>query len=153
MGDEMPEGRERQVDHSTRIISELSREDCLALLRDHEVGRVAVVLDGRPRIFPVNYVLDGELVVFRTDPGLKLSAAAFGWVAFEVDEIDPDSRSGWSVVVAGMGREITGALDRSSEREQAMPLAPWAGGAKEHWVRIIRPEITGRSLHGIVGPR
>jgi hypothetical protein len=94
----------------------------------------------------VNYALDGQVIVFRSDPGLKLSGAAFGSVAFEVDEIDTGAPGGWSVAVAGLGREFTGALDGSSEREQAMPLVPWAGGTKDHWVRITDPVITGRRL-------
>jgi nitroimidazol reductase NimA-like FMN-containing flavoprotein (pyridoxamine 5'-phosphate oxidase superfamily) len=132
---------------SVGFLGELSREECLGLLASREVGRVAVVVAGQPIIFPVNYALDGDLVVFRTDPGTKLDHGSFDHVAFEIDEIDPSRKEGWSVVVAGMGREITDALDAASEREQLLPLKPWASGPKEHWIRIISPEITGRRLH------
>ena len=54
----------------------LTRQECLDLLADQEVGRIAVVLGRRPLIFPVNYVLDGDTIVFRTDPGTKLAAAS-----------------------------------------------------------------------------
>jgi hypothetical protein len=90
--------------------------------------------------------LDGDLIVFRTDPGTKLDHGSLDRVAFEVDEIDLAHREGWSVVVAGTGREITGALDKASEREQSLPLQPWASGPKEHWIRIVAPVITGRRL-------
>jgi nitroimidazol reductase NimA-like FMN-containing flavoprotein (pyridoxamine 5'-phosphate oxidase superfamily) len=129
------------------ILGELSKDECLELLADRQVGRVAVVAEGQPMILPVNYVLDGDLIVFRTDPGTKLDHGSLDRVAFEVDEIDLAHHEGWSVVVAGTGREITGALDEASEREQSLPLQPWASGPKEHWIRIVAPAITGRRLH------
>ena len=129
------------------FLGELSKEECLKLLDQHEVGRIAVVVEGRPTIFPVNYAMDGDRVVFRSDPGTKLEHGGFDQVAFEIDEFDSTLREGWSVVVTGMGREITGALDHVSEREQLLPLQPWAPGPKEHWVRIILPVVTGRRLH------
>jgi uncharacterized protein len=138
---------------SVGFLGELTREACLGLLAVRDVGRVAVVVDGRPIIFPVNYLLDGDLVVFRTDPGTKLDYGSFGPVAFEIDYIDESRKEGWSVVVTGLGREITGALDRASEREQLLPLEPWAGGPKAHWIRIISPTITGRRLHRSGVPR
>ena len=98
-------------------------------------------------IFPVNFALDGDLVVFRTDPGTKLTYGGFGPVAFEADAFDATKKEGWSVVVAGTGREITDALDEASEREREMPLQPWASGPKGSWIRILWAEITGRRLH------
>jgi uncharacterized protein len=129
---------------TTGKISELSRGDCLELLRRHNFGRLAVVAHGQPLIFPVNYVLDNSYVVFRTDPGIKLSN--LGKVAFEVDEIDPTTNEGWSVHVAGFAAEITNAIDDVSVRELGLPLVPWVAGTKDHWVRVLRPTITGRRL-------
>ena len=136
-----------EIEPTVGILGELSKDECLELLAGREVGRVAVVAEGQPTIFPVNYVLDGDLIVFRTDPGTKLDHGSLDRVAFEVDEIDFAHHEGWSVVVAGTGREITGALDKASEREQSLPLQPWASGPKEHWIRIVAPVITGRRLH------
>jgi uncharacterized protein len=65
-------------------------------------------------------------------------------VAFEVDEIDLARRQGWSVTVNGFGREITGALDRDSERLLRMPVHPWAPGQRDRWFKITPNEITGR---------
>ena len=67
-----------------------------------DVGRLVVVDNGRPLIFPVNYALDGEAPVFRTASGTKLWASTHAPVAFEVDSIDREARSGWSVVVHGI---------------------------------------------------
>ena len=65
----------------------LSKEECLRLLASEEVGRVVTTAKGRIHIVPVNYVLDGETIVFRTDPGTKLDAAD-GPAAFEIDGFD-----------------------------------------------------------------
>ena len=134
-------------EHSIGVLGELTYDECLELLASHEVGRVAVVVEGQPTIFPVNYALDGDLVVFRTAPGTKLTYASLDKVAFEIDEIDARTHEGWSVVVAGVGRELTNALDEASVRERAMPLQPWASGAKDNWIRIVGARITGRRVY------
>jgi uncharacterized protein len=128
------------------LLEELAEEECLQLLASRSVGRIAVVRDGRPHIFPVNYVLEGRTVGFRTDPGTKLAGAVLGLVAFEIDDTDPLYHEGWSVVVEGVGREVTGGLDKISEQVTARHLEPWAAGAKEHWVAIFDPEISGRRI-------
>ena len=68
-------------------IERLTRDECLELLRDQQVGRLAVVSHGRPLIFPVNFAMDGEAVVFRTDPGTKFDAAVRE-IADPVEELD-----------------------------------------------------------------
>ena len=67
------------------IMEDLSEADCLELLAGHHFGRIGVVSDGQPMIFPVNYFFEDRRVAIRTDPGTKLSAAAQGQVAFEID--------------------------------------------------------------------
>ncbi|MGH9919177.1 MAG: pyridoxamine 5'-phosphate oxidase family protein, partial [Nitrososphaerales archaeon] len=97
-------------------------------------------------IFPVNYILEDRTVAFRTDPGTKLDAATMGRVAFEIDEVDPRYHSGWSVLVQGIGREVTDAWDRWSEKVTERHLEPWAAGDKEHWVAIATPVFSGRRI-------
>lgn len=133
-------------DESKGTLVEMTREECLELLASREVGRLGVVVDGQPMIYPVNYVLDGELVVFRNDAGTKLTHASLGRVAFEIDEVSSEGREGWSVMVTGQGREFTDALDETSVREQGLTLSPWASGEKGHWVRIVGPKVSGRRL-------
>lgn len=127
-------------------LEELGEEECLRLLESGTYGRVAVVHDGRPDIFPVNYVLEGTTVAFRTGPGTKLAAASMGPVAFEVEQVDPATRTGWVVVVHGVGREITSAIDPGSARVRAHPLQPWPEGPHDHWVAISSPRFSGRRL-------
>lgn len=125
---------------------ELTEAECLELLGSHSVGRIAVVRDGSPLIFPVNYVLDNRTVAFRTDPGTKFDWAVMGPVAFEIDSTEPMYHEGWSVLVKGIGRDITGGLDAQSESIIAHNLTPWAGGTKDHWVAIASPVFTGRRI-------
>ena len=129
-----------------RSLDPMPRDECLRLLADNQVGRLAVSVQGQPIIFPVNYVLDGDVVVFRSDPGTKLDGAMLARVAFEIDHVNTDLKWGWSVVVQGVGRYITDALDEASERRRNLPLETWAPGEKQHWVEILDPQITGRRL-------
>ena len=127
-------------------LKEMAEEECLELLATQSVGRIAVVSNGQPLIFPVNYVLEGRTVAFRTDPGTKLDAATLGKVAFEIDSADDERHEGWSVTVQGIGREITDAWDSWSQRLTARHLEPWAAGAKEHWVAVATPVFSGRRI-------
>ena len=124
----------------------LDEDECWALLEEDEVGRLAVSVNGRPDIFPVNYVVDERSVVLRTAPGLKLAAAVLGaGVAFEVDGLDHDRHRGWSVVVAGRAEEIEGIEPRLHAED--LPLRPWTGGGdKPRFVRIVPDRVTGRRL-------
>ena len=127
-------------------IEEIAADECLRLLATQKVGRVGVVLGNQPLILPVNYALDGDTIVFRTDPGTKLFAASLERVAFEVDEIDRQGRMGWSVLVQGVGQELKRSDGEAFERAQALPIVPWVGGEKQHWVRVVPAHITGRRV-------
>jgi uncharacterized protein len=122
----------------------LSEADCHDLLAKHAVGRVAVTVGGLPAVFPVNYVVVDGAIVFKTGEGTKLSAALrHAVVAFQVDEIDRLYHEGWSVLAVGTAEVVTDPDDLDPEQ---LPLAPWAGGTRDHLVRI-RPElISGRRI-------
>ncbi|MDA8290070.1 MAG: pyridoxamine 5'-phosphate oxidase family protein [Actinomycetota bacterium] len=132
---------------SQGYFEELSRDECLAILVSHRFGRLAVVEDGQPDVFPVNYALDGDRVVFVTRPGTKLEHASLDRVAFEVDEFASEGDSAASVVVKGTAFEITGALDEASVRERALVVPTWVVPDEVHWVRIVPREVTGRRVH------
>lgn len=128
------------------VYEDLSREECLALLARGTLGRLAGISGGRPFVFPVNYALDGETIVFRTAPGTKLTGAGFGRVAFEIDGMDEQSRTGWSVIVQGVASEITEAVDVRSAKIRELDLQPWVPGTQPHWVAIDPESMTGRRL-------
>ena len=128
-------------------------DECLQLLASDVVGRLAVVHGHTPAIFPVNYVMDGGDIVFRTDPGTKLDAAERATACFEIDGIDRVSRAGWSVVATGRLEEVTPYDTRTWRRVHTLAVEPWAGGAKNHWMRLIPERIAGRRVHGREGPR
>ncbi|MGO8875786.1 MAG: pyridoxamine 5'-phosphate oxidase family protein [Acidimicrobiales bacterium] len=117
-------------------------KDCRQLLAGERIGRLGVVVDGRPEIFPVNYGMDGDGIVFRTNQGRKMLGLS-GEVVFEVDRIDPEGRSGWSVVVHGRAEDIT-HFDGPRLRERAE--TPWSG-PKDILVRISPLVVTGRRVH------
>jgi nitroimidazol reductase NimA-like FMN-containing flavoprotein (pyridoxamine 5'-phosphate oxidase superfamily) len=124
-----------------RRIVELTREECLAYLATTPVGRVAVAREGAaPLVVPVNFVLDGEVVVFRSDTGTKLRALRTQPIAFQADAIDPYHRTGWSVLVEGAGYEAT------RWEVEHLALDPWGGGDKVHWVRLLPSAISGRLI-------
>lgn len=117
----------------------------MALLRSHSFGRVAYTDHALPAITPVNYVLDGDSIVFRTAPGTRLAdGTRDAVVAFEVDRADELTQAGWSVVVVGMASQITRASD--ALRAMALSLTPWAGGDRHHFVRITPTFVSGRRV-------
>jgi nitroimidazol reductase NimA-like FMN-containing flavoprotein (pyridoxamine 5'-phosphate oxidase superfamily) len=119
----------------------LSEEDCWDLLAMESVGRVAVAFGGQVDIFPVNYGLDGTGILFRTNAGRKMNGALSGEVAFEVDNIDPIAKAGWSVVVHGEARDIT----RFDGPERQRAAQAWTG-PKDFIFRIAPRSITGRRV-------
>lgn len=105
-----------------------------ALLRQAEVGRLAVVVDNEPDIFPINFIVDHGSIVFRTSEGTKLAAAAGRSVAFEVDGFDSVSGEAWSVVVKGRARLIEQMHELIDSFD--LPVFPWHAGPKPRFVRI-----------------
>jgi nitroimidazol reductase NimA-like FMN-containing flavoprotein (pyridoxamine 5'-phosphate oxidase superfamily) len=122
-------------------------EECYRLLGASEFGRIGVVAENYPLILPVNYRLDGTTVVIRTHPGTILAAAEHANVTFQVDEIDRTSRSGWSVLVRASAEEV-GEEHRAElvARTLDSGVEPWAPGDKNHWIRLITHEISGRRI-------
>lgn len=120
----------------------LDPSQCWAILRESPFGRLGVVVDGRPQIFPVNHIVDHGSVLFRSAAGTKVAAAVGQPVVFEVDGYDPGDGRAWSVMVSGPARRVT-ETDDLIDVMQA-PLHPWHQGAKPHFVRIVTESVTGR---------
>jgi nitroimidazol reductase NimA-like FMN-containing flavoprotein (pyridoxamine 5'-phosphate oxidase superfamily) len=128
----------------TRGLAALGREECLQLLGRGVVGRVVFTEAALPAAHPVTYVLDGEEAIFRTEDGGKLAAATLHRVvAFEADEIDVATRTGWSVLGVGEAYEVTDPR-RLAELTRRMPSS-WVPNAG-HTVAVPLQRLTGRRL-------
>lgn len=123
----------------------LDEAECWAFLRAHRLGRIALIQYDRPLIFPVNYVVDGDTVVFRTARGSKLTAAGRdASVVFEVDDVDDELRSGTSVLVHGTLGEISTPEERALA--SSLSIDTWAPGERDHVVRVTPQWLTGRRI-------
>jgi nitroimidazol reductase NimA-like FMN-containing flavoprotein (pyridoxamine 5'-phosphate oxidase superfamily) len=129
---------------------ELEREECLRLLAETTLGRLAISPPGWPPppiIRPVNYVFDpaSQSVVFRSTEGSKLRALLLSSdAAFEIDGADLAAELGWSVIVQGPAEEITRPADLT--HVEALGLRPWAPAQMPHWLRIRTTVVSGRQL-------
>lgn len=125
-------------------IRDLSREQCVAALQRTSFGRVAVSQGALPLILPVNYAMDGPAIVFRTRQGGLLDRSCRNTVvAFEIDDYDESSRSGWSVVAVGVANVLY-AGDWLRAVELGLTSAGAADGAI--FVKIVPGTVTGRAV-------
>jgi uncharacterized protein len=125
-------------------LEELSDQESRRLLASNDLGRIAMVIDGRTEIFPVNYAFADGVVVFRTGEGLKLDRSPMTAVAFETDGIDERDGLAWSVVVQGTAQNVTNTIDTRSERLRHLSVSPVAPGERNYWVGIYVTHISGR---------
>ena len=145
--DDAPSRTTEETVAETGELTELGRDECLRLVAGGVVGRVVFTEAALPAAHPVAYLLDGGEVVFRTANGGKLAAATLHHVvAFQVDEVDPAGRTGWSVLGVGEAYEVTDAR-RLADLAARMP-APWAANQDSHTIAIPLQRLTGR----VVGP-
>lgn len=128
------------IDNGLELLTE---SECLDLLATENVGRVGVSVSALPAIFPVNYLLDGGDIVFRTGEGTKLRAAADrAVVGFEVDHFDAATGDGWSVLIVGLARIVPDVTGHPSHRAPT----PAAAGNRPATIRLHPELISGRRL-------
>ena len=138
-------GRAGLIRGSTEL-GELSARDCWSLLESHHFGRLAIIVHGQPRIFPVNYVAAEHSIVVRTAPGAKLTYGPGRHVCFEIDGYEETGGAGWSVMAVGMLEDITTSDDARARRLRELPVRPQAPGDRQHWLALSPDEVTGRSF-------
>jgi nitroimidazol reductase NimA-like FMN-containing flavoprotein (pyridoxamine 5'-phosphate oxidase superfamily) len=125
----------------------LNPQECATLIDDGGVGRLALCTEAGPQIYPLNFTVDGQAIVFRTSPHSMLGASGWGVeVAFEVDHLDWSTRRGWSVVVKGRADVVEDPADADRLRELGREPAPWASGLRRLYIRVPWREITGRTV-------
>lgn len=127
-----------------RVMQELTVDESLALLCSVPLGRVVFTHQALPAIRPVNHLVDDGRIIIRTHSGAAVLAAAEqkAVVAYQADMIDPVERVGWSVVVTGVARVVTGDL-AAHYREL---LKPWAERQMDQVISISADLVTGFSL-------
>jgi uncharacterized protein len=129
------------ISETGQPVTILSASECWDLLASVALGRLVTSVDGQPEIFPVNFVVQGRTVLFRTAEGTKLVSTAINdRVLFEAD--DHDAAEGWSVIVKGSGRMLR--INEELEEAERAQLLPWTATLKQHYVRIQPVSITGR---------
>ena len=126
---------------------ELTRDECLRLFQTKTVGRVAFTAPRGPQIFPVNYAISNETVVFRTAAYSSLAANLNNApAAFEVDDVDDFHRAGWSVLAVGLATLVDDPDELVDLWRDDAP-EPWAAGLRTLLIRITPDQITGRRVH------
>lgn len=125
----------------------LDHQACFLLLATVPFGRVVATSGALPLVVPVNFALDGRVIVFRTAADGPLAAATRGAVvAFQADDIDTVARTGWCVAVTGVAHTV---VDESEAlRMGQLGLEPWAPGQRDTYVRIVPGLVHGRYLTG-----
>lgn len=117
-------------------------------MRSHDLGRLAIVVQRRPQIFPVNYAAGEDSLVFRTEPGAKLQYGPDSKACFEIDDYDQRTSMAWSVMVVGALEDITDADDERSRGLRGLAIEPVAPGNRLHWLALYAEEVSGRSFRG-----
>jgi nitroimidazol reductase NimA-like FMN-containing flavoprotein (pyridoxamine 5'-phosphate oxidase superfamily) len=144
-------GDDRTVESAEPVVELLDEAECQRLIAAGGVGRIGYTGRFGPTVLPVNYALYEGTIVFRTGRHSPLGEDlrtgiehAESKVAFEIDELSPADREGWSILVQGSAHPVDSEAERASLVESG--VEPWAGGEKELFVRVIPTRITGRRI-------
>jgi len=136
--------------NSPGSFAELSEAECQELLAQHTAGRVGFMAPDGPQILPVTYQYRNGGVIFRTSPAGPLSGLVRRTsVAFEIDDIDEQNKSGWSVLVLGFAEAMAHNYLLTSAWETG-PV-PWADGVRNLFIEIKPRKISGRSVRAATG--
>lgn len=119
---------------------------CVHRLESKQVARVAFVRGSQVHLYPVNYVWDGEAIVFRCEPASPIADSVGKEVVIEVDHIDDREAYAWSVIARGVPQVVDPEVyPETMRRLQSLSLYPWANAEKKDvWLRTIPSPLTGR---------
>lgn len=133
------------MDLNGTTLEQLSRRECLRLVRQVPFGRIVYTRQALPAVELVNFTLDDGDIIIKTDASGKLSAATIGAVvAFEADSVDIATHAGWSVTIVGYSQAVTD--DEEIHRLERTGPEPWAPGPHDHFIRISPTIVNGRRL-------
>lgn len=137
-----PPGTSGRIGAGQRL-TQLDVAECVRLISPGGVGRIAYAGPDGLEVVPLNFVMIGGEILFRTRPGGVLSRLAGERVAFEVDRIDDAVASGWSVLLRGV---LTRVADRALVSRLRNAVRPWAGGSRDSGMRLDADRISGRRV-------
>lgn len=130
------------------VVRDISPEECQRLLRGGVFGRVAVCTPAGPHVVPVNYsVVDDSLVIATSAYSALGRYGRDTRAAFEIDDVDYERHTGWSVIVHGQLRAERDPHVLDGIRGE-WPPRPWATGSRTLYLRLSLDEITGRRVGG-----
>jgi len=134
-------------------LESMDEAQCLQHISAGGIGRLCFAGRFDLTVLPVNYVLQDNSIVFRTAPGgtteedlrtgIGVDRAEYR-VAFEVDNFDAGTRTGWSVLIQGPAHHVDSEVERAEA--EAAGLETWAGNSRDHFIRITPVRITGRCI-------
>jgi nitroimidazol reductase NimA-like FMN-containing flavoprotein (pyridoxamine 5'-phosphate oxidase superfamily) len=134
-----------------RVLERLSEAECMELLADGGLGRLAYTSRYGPTALPVAYTIDGRSIVLGTwdpalfDEDLRTGIAQAEYqVVVEVDQIDADAREGWFVLARGAAHHLDTEAERASFTGAG--LEPWIEGVPAHFIRVDPTSIWGNRV-------
>ena len=128
-----------------RTLLALSRKESVELLSRSHVGRVVFTDRALPAVAAVPFAYHRDCLVLHTfgDDRLASAVARSNILAFEIDDFDPTTRTGWSVVVQG---EPAVATDVEERADIERVLGAWAPGHDDVCIRLPLTIVTGRRI-------
>jgi len=140
-------------DEGWNRLEAIGEAECRRLLAGAVIGRLAYTEGALPAIQPVHFTLLGDRIVIPTREGSKVAAASRGAVvAFEVDDFDTTSRTGWNVTVVGPSHVVT-RPDEVADLD-LLGARAWAPADVPCYIVIETTLVRGRRLlpaPGVVG--
>lgn len=111
-----------------RELRPLPVAECIHLLHSIPIGRVIYTEGALPAVLPVRFTLSDGRIVVRCARDRSVERLDRAMVGFEVDRIDADSGTGWSILV--LGEALVVGPERIAEvAGRPIPLPPDSGDA------------------------
>jgi nitroimidazol reductase NimA-like FMN-containing flavoprotein (pyridoxamine 5'-phosphate oxidase superfamily) len=128
-----------------RRLEVLDAEECRRLLGRAVIGRLAYTEGALPAIQPVHFTMQAGRILIPTRVGSKVAAASRGAVvAFEVDDFDPRTRTGWNVTVVGQAHVLSDPAEVA--RLEALGIRAWAPADVPCFVTVDLALVRGRRI-------
>jgi nitroimidazol reductase NimA-like FMN-containing flavoprotein (pyridoxamine 5'-phosphate oxidase superfamily) len=128
-------------------LQQLDPAECERLLRLGCFGRLVVTTPEGPEIFPVNYAVQDDAIVVRVSSRGPIARHGDDAEAvFEIDMVDHEYWSGWSVVARGRGTISADLLHDTAPGDRR--VRSWVDEDRDCELRLVWHQLTGRRLGG-----